>query len=194
LMVCAALSAGFDYLYPVRFLAVAAALLWFRRQYAGWSWSWSWTAVGIGIVVFVAWLALETTYQGLADVGSFAQVLENMPSGWAALWLICRVLGSVVTVPLAEELAFRGFLTRRLQRIDFQEVPAGSFTWMSFLVSSVLFGLLHDRWLAGTVAGMLFGVALYRRGQLSDAVLAHATANALIAAYVLIGGTWSLWS
>jgi exosortase E/protease (VPEID-CTERM system) len=194
LMVCAALSAGFDYLYPVRFLAVAAALLWFRREYASWSWTWSWPAVGIGIVVFVAWLALEAIYPGVADENSFAQALENMPRGLAAMWLICRVLGSVVTVPLAEELAFRGFLIRRLQRADFQQVPSASFTWLSFLASSVLFGLLHDRWIAGIMAGMFYALALYRRGRLADAVLAHATTNALIAAYVLVSGSWSLWA
>ena len=194
LMVCAALSAGFDYLYPARFLAVAAALLWFRRDYARWSWSWSWPAVGIGMVAFAVWLVLEQTYQGLADNGLFARSLENMPLGLAALWLTFRVLGSVVTVPIAEELAFRGFLIRRLQRAEFQEVPASSFSWISFLLSSLLFGLLHDRWLAGTCAGMLYALALYRRGQLSDAVLAHATTNTLIAAYVLACGAWSLWS
>jgi hypothetical protein len=30
--------------------------------------------------------------------------------------------------------------------------------------------------------------------QLADAVVAHATSNALIAVYVLVGGAWSLWS
>jgi membrane protease YdiL (CAAX protease family) len=54
--------------------------------------------------------------------------------------------------------------------------------------------LLHGRWLAGTVAGLLFAAALYRRGRLMDAVVAHATANALITAYVLTTGQWSIWS
>ena len=31
------------------------------------------------------------------------------------------------------------------------------------------------------------------RGELSDAVLAHATTNALLAAYVLISGNWGMW-
>jgi hypothetical protein len=40
---------------------------------------------------------------------------------------------------------------------------------------------------------MLYALALSRRGRLSDAVLAHATTNALLAAYVLTTGAWSLW-
>jgi hypothetical protein len=41
---------------------------------------------------------------------------------------------------------------------------------------------------------MGYGLVVYRRGQMSEAVLAHALTNALIAAYVLATGSWSLWS
>ena len=64
------------------------------------------------------------------------------------LWLGFRVIGSVVTVPLAEELAFRGYLTRRLCLSDFQSIPPGRMTWYSFLLSSFLFGALHGRFIA----------------------------------------------
>jgi CAAX prenyl protease-like protein len=102
------------------------------------------------------------------------------------------MVGSVVTVPLAEELAFRGYLTRRLIAADFEDVPLGRFTWLSLLVSLALFGALHGRWLAGTLAGMLYAIALYRRGELADAVVAHATTNGLLTAYVLATGSWVL--
>src|SRR5437773_1568880 len=82
---------------------------------------------------------------------------------------------AIVAAPVAEELAFRGYLTRRLIAADFRSVPLGRFSWLSFVVSSVLFGLMHDRLLAGTLAGMLYALALYRRGELCDPVLAHAT-------------------
>ena len=121
------------------------------------------------------------------------QELANTSPLWAGLWLIFRVIGSVVTVALAEELAFRGYLTRQLIASEFQEVPLGRFTWFSFLLSSALFGALHGRWLAGTLAGMLYALALYRRGKLGDAVVAHATTNAMLAAYVLMTGSWTLW-
>jgi membrane protease YdiL (CAAX protease family) len=57
-----------------------------------------------------------------------------------------------------------------------------------------LFGALHGRWIAGTLAGMLYALAVYRRGELADAVLAHTTSNALIAVYVLVTASWSLWT
>jgi membrane protease YdiL (CAAX protease family) len=48
-------------------------------------------------------------------------------------------------------------------------------------------------WLAGSVAGAFFAVALYRRRRLVDAVVAHATTNALLTAYVIATGSWSSW-
>jgi len=46
-------------------------------------------------------------------------------------------------VPIAEELAFRGYLIRKLVSADFEKVALGHFTWVSFLGSSILFGSLH---------------------------------------------------
>ncbi len=193
-MVTTALSAGtgFDAFYPARLLAVAAALWACRRGYASFHASWSWPAVGIGLVVFVVWMALEPASHGSESRG-LAEGLAQLPGPLAACWLIARVLGSVVTVPIAEELAFRGFLLRRLISADFTTVSPRKFTWLSCLASSILFGLLHQRLLAGSLAGVFYALAVYRKGDLSEAVLAHATTNALIAAYVLTTGSWSLW-
>ena len=78
---------------------------------------------------------------------------------------------------------------------DFQSVPTGAFAWAPWLVSAVLFGALHgSMWVAGTIAGLLFSLALYRRGSLGDAVQAHATTNLLLAIYAFATGHWSVWS
>jgi CAAX prenyl protease-like protein len=194
-MVTGAFTEGFDRAYPLRMAGVLAVLCWYRRDYAAWrpSWSlsWSWGAVGIGAAVFGLWMALEP-----APVGSPAgfDPRRELTPAWAVAWLVARVVGSVLIVPLAEELAFRGYLIRRLISADFREVLPGRLTWVSLAASSVAFGALHGRWLAGTLAGLAYALALHRRGSLGDAVLAHATTNALIAAYVLATATWSLWS
>ncbi len=41
---------------------------------------------------------------------------------------------------------------------------------------------VHQSWFAGTIAGAAFTMAVYHRGRITDAVVAHMTANALIAA------------
>ena len=62
------------------------------------------------------------------------------------------------------------------------------------MISSVVFGALHgERWLAGTLAGIVYALVLVRRGRMGEAVIAHATTNALLAAWVLSTGQWQLW-
>jgi CAAX prenyl protease-like protein len=113
---------------------------------------------------------------------------------WAGIWLAIRVLGYIVTVPVAEELAFRGFAMARLQRVDFQNA-VGNLAMLPWVVSSVLFGAMHgSMWLAGSIAGLLFGLALFRRRSLGDAVQAHATTNLLLVIYAVTTGRWSAWS
>ena len=117
-----------------------------------------------------------------------------MPQPWAAVWLLVRVVGATVTVPIAEELFFRGFVSRRCIAADVDAVPIGAFSWFSCVTSSLVFGLLHgEAWLAGIVAGFLFYAAVRWRGRLGDAVVAHATTNALLAGYVIATGSWADW-
>lgn len=192
-MLTGAFSAGIDWLYPVRVVAAVCVLWAFRRHYSNLGWTLSWRAVAIGCVTFAIWIALVPSEPGGAE--GWPAALQSVPVHWAAAWLALRVVGYTIAVPLVEELAFRGYLIRRLMRADFQHLPLGLFTWSSFLLSSVLFGALHGAfWLAGTVAGMTFALALYQRRALGDAVLAHATTNALIAVYVFATGRWSIWS
>jgi CAAX prenyl protease-like protein len=109
-------------------------------------------------------------------------------------WIAARSLAAVVTVPLAEELAFRGFLYRRLISADFEAVSFRRFSWLALVLSSIAFGLLHgDRWFAGAVAGLAYGGVMIRRGRIGNAVVAHGMTNALIAVDVIAFQHWHLW-
>jgi membrane protease YdiL (CAAX protease family) len=62
------------------------------------------------------------------------------------------------------------------------------------LISAIAFGVAHGTlWLPGIIAGLAYGLILMRRGRMGEAVAAHATTNALIAAGVLAGNQWQLW-
>lgn len=191
-MLTGAFTTGFDLLYPLRVGAAGFVLWWCRRAYTELRWSWSWQSFALGLVVFVLWIALVPSGNG--EPSPLRDGLARLSPAWAAFWLIFRIAGATLTVPLAEELAFRGYLLRRLQSPDWDRLPPGHFSWMSLLFSSLLFGVMHGSWLAGTLAGLAYAVAVYRRGNLLDAVLAHATTNALLAGYVLATGAWALWS
>ncbi len=192
-MVTGAFSAGFDWLYPVRVAAVALVIWSCRAAYQAVRWSGSPTAVVIGFLTFVLWVALLPA--DLTAKDGWPAALQSVPTLWAGVWLLVRVFGYVVIAPIAEELAFRGYLTRRLIQSNIDQVPVGTFSWTSFLLTSLIFGAFHGPlWLPGTMAGMAFGLAMYRRRSLGDAVLAHATTNGLIVCYVFATGRWSVWS
>ena len=111
----------------------------------------------------------------------------------AAVWIIGRLLGAVLVVPIVEELAFRGFLLRRIIGSEFETVPYGRWSWPAAIASSLVFAASHQQWVGGFVAGLLYAYTQKRRGLLSDAIVAHAVTNALIAAQVLLASHWSLW-
>ena len=184
---------GFDAVYPVRLL-ITAAVLWFYRDRILLSWKPSWTAVLLGLLGFGVWLALPLGDQSASTDAAFSLGLYGLPHWGQLLWVSSRALGAIVVIPVAEELAFRGYLLRKLIRSDFESVPIGCFTWFSFLTCSILFGTLHARWLAGILAGMIFAVAVYRRGLLSDAIVSHSITNGLLAAYVVTTHQWYLWN
>jgi len=143
--------------------------------------------------VFLLWIALDRIAGAPANTGIVEGLATLSPSARFG-WLTIRTVAATVTVPIAEELAFRGFLLRRLVAADFESVSFQRWTWLAVLGSSVAFGLMHgDRWLAGTVAGILYASAQKWRGSIGDAVVAHGFTNGLIAVWVLWGGHWSLW-
>jgi exosortase E/protease (VPEID-CTERM system) len=191
-MISRSLTSNFEWLYPLRLFSAAVALAFFRRKYASLDWHIDWFGPVTGVIVFVMWIGLDrfTSPGSNAMPAALATALPLTRNAWLA----SRVLAAVVTVPLAEELAFRGFLYRRLISVDFESVSLRRFSWAALLVSSVLFGTLHgSRWFSGVVAGALYALVLVRRGRIGDAVAAHATTNALIAADVLVLHHWNLW-
>jgi exosortase E/protease (VPEID-CTERM system) len=185
-MVSRAASGSFEWLYPLRFFCAAGALWLLRSKYAELNWNFGWSSIVCGSLVFGIWLGLDRIL-GIHPDNAAASALQSLSAPARISWLAFRTLAAVITVPIAEELAFRGFLIRRLVSFDFESLDAQHFTWLSVLISSVAFGLLHgDRWLAGTIAGLLYAAVFLRRGRIGDAVVAHATTNALLAGYALL--------
>jgi exosortase E/protease (VPEID-CTERM system) len=193
-MLTHAFTSGFDLLYPVRVIATAGVLVALRRELPWRTARVCPVAVAIGAVAFAIWMLLAPGAEAASASATARQDPGHLGQPWQALWLLFRLAGSTLTVPIAEELFFRGFVTRRCIDADVDRVPVGAFSWFSFLVSSVSFGLLHgDAWLAGIVAGMLFAAALSRRRRIADAVVAHAATNALLSGYVIATGSWAQW-
>jgi exosortase E/protease (VPEID-CTERM system) len=187
-----AISSGFEWAYPLRFLAAAAVLWHYRAEYRRIDWAFTWRGPTIGVLVFAMWLGLSH-WTGTVN-SSLGASLAAMHPARRIVWLIIRIAAAVLTVPIAEELAFRGFLLRRLVSADVESVAYRAVTPIAILLSSAAFGVMHGRlWLAGIVAGAAYALAVKRTNRLAEAVAAHATTNLLLAIWVLTQGDWGLW-
>jgi exosortase E/protease (VPEID-CTERM system) len=195
-----AASDGFEWMYALRLIAALAVFYAYRRQYRRMDWRFGWLGPAAGVLVFAFWIAIDhwigrdtATGSGVVLTG-VAEGLARLSSGQRVAWIITRTVATVLTVPLAEELAFRGYIARRFMSADVESTPFASLNLFAVLASSLAFGILHGRmWLAGTLAGVVFAVVAKLRGRLGEAVAAHATANLLIALWVIARGDYSLW-
>jgi uncharacterized protein len=170
--------------YPLRFAAMAAAVLAFAKLYRSLDWRPDPRAAAAGLGVGILWIATQPA-AGEADAALEAALAAMGPAAFA-LWAASRILGTALLVPLIEEAFFRGYVLRRL------DTGGALARLLALAVSSGLFALLHDRWLAAFLAGALFGALMLRRGRLADAVLAHGLANAVIAAWALAQDDWAV--
>lgn len=186
-----AMSSGFEIFYPLRLLAGLIALALYRRKLAALDWRWSWRGPAVGLLVFLLWIGGA---HFLAPEAAMPAQLAALSPPLRATWIASRIVAAVLTVPFAEELAYRGYLLRRLSSEDFESVPFESIRWPALAVTAVVFGLAHGAlWLPGIAAGLAFGLVVVRRGSLGEAVAAHAATNALIAVGVLGFDQWQLW-
>jgi exosortase E/protease (VPEID-CTERM system) len=184
---------GFDLLYPARVIAAALTLWHYRRDLRAFIVRMGPFAIVTGAIIFLGWILLAHSCTATVE-STFTAGLNGLSPPARSIWLLFRVIGATITVPIAEELAFRGYVLRKLVADDFNAVGFDRFTWLSFLGSSIVFGALHGEWIAGTLAGMTFALVLYRRGELGDSIVAHAAANTFLSAWVLATGHWCLWS
>ena len=193
--IAGAASAGFEWLYGLRLLAAGGVLYLYRREYRRMDWHFEWLGPVAGVFVFALWiLAAFWMERPAGEHAGVAKGLASLGTVQRMVWITLRVVAATVTVPLAEELAFHGYVARRIIAADVETVRYSRLTLVSILGSAAAFGVLHGRmWLAGMAAGVVFGLVAKIRGRLGDAVIAHAIANGLISVWVLTRGDYSLW-
>lgn len=168
--------------YPLRFAFMAAAVVAFRRGYPALSGAIGGLPIIAGAAVVILWLSAVSTGSPKAT----ADILGPAGQAWSFIWLLLRIGGAVVLVPLIEEMFFRGYL---LSRLDFGGVEGKGF---ALAASSAAFGALHSQiWLAA-VSGLVFGLVALYKGRVADAVAAHAVANAGIVFWALWTDNWSV--
>jgi exosortase E/protease (VPEID-CTERM system) len=181
-VVASALSPHPDLAYPLKALALAAVLAAFRRALRRLDWTPDPLALAAGALVGVGWAATQPPPG--PEAAALAAALAGLGGAAFALWAAVRLLGTVLLVPLAEELFFRGYLLTRLDGGPARRAAA-------IAISSALFALLHGRWIAAAAAGVVFALLALRRGRLADAIAAHVAANLVVALWALARDDWS---
>jgi len=182
----------FNWFYGVTVL-VGAGLMWavwghIRAEIVG-----SPTIAGLicGVGVYALWIAMVPTDP--ERVTLFEETFESAAAPVIIAWIVIRVLGSSIVVPVLEELAFRGGLQRLIARAGAAHLGPVAAMVVAVALSSLAFGLMHADILAATLAGLAYGALAAWRGRIGDAIVAHAVTNFLIAIHVLTLAEWSYW-
>jgi CAAX prenyl protease-like protein len=149
-------------------------------------------AMGLGVAVAVAWIGLDFGWTHIGEPGPGFVPLKA-DGTLDPLLVTLRLFGFVLVVPVMEELFWRSFLMRRVDRKDFLSLDPRATSLAAVAVTSVAFALEHREWLAGALAGFAYGMLYRRTGNLRAAIASHASTNLTIAGWILATGAWTLW-
>lgn len=159
----------------------------------------------VGLVGIFIWILLSNSHLDEAVISLLPAWLQPDPrlgfnpfveidgSFFRWLFLLARLLGLALLVPVVEEIFWRGFLLRWVISADWEEQPIGVFTLRSFLWIVMLFTLAHPEWFAAAIYCIMLNILLYWKKDLWLCIVAHATSNLALGIYVLLTGSWALW-
>ena len=169
--------------YAIKSVIVFALIVYFWKSYKI-KFKLDVISIIAGVVIFFIWVGMENLYPKLYDI-EFRPATDTM--------LLFKLFGFILAAPLIEEIFTRGFLIRFIANNNFEKVPMGKFTLPSFIITVLFFGFSHNRWLVGIIAGILLNFLYYRNKSVFSAIIAHLTANLLLAIYIVYNGLWHLW-
>jgi len=184
--------------YAARTVIVGAMLVAWWPRYTAVRWSFWWLGLVVGIIGVVQWVGMQIWLQNYfsyfkptADVFDPTRALS--PS-WLYPFLVVRIAGATLVVPVMEELFWRDYLWRLIISPNFRIVRVGEWSLRALLIVSIAFSTVHGNWwLTAIVWAMLIALLLVYTKSLGACIVAHAVTNLLLAIYVLQTRDWSFW-
>ena len=185
------------WLYGIKSGLAALALIWLwarfeelqqlPRRIGGWV-----LAIAVGLGIFFIWIKLTQSWTLL---GEMHMGFNPHQADGRMDWLLAgiRLTGSALVVPIMEELFWRSFIMRWVDKSDFLSVDPREVSQRGLFISSALFALEHNQWLAGFLAGYAYGWLYRKTGNIWLSILAHAVTNGSLGAWVLYTGNWQFW-
>lgn len=166
-------------------------------------------AIAVGTGVCLVWIGPELPWiyhyprlndlylrYGVRPLGIITGAEAIHPSapeicGWPLA--LVRLAGSSLVIAAAEEFFWRGFIYRWMINRSFLAVPERPIHAGFFVLTAILFGMEHDRWLVGILAGLAYGALYLRTRDITAAVVAHMATNFLLGLYVLAFAAYQFW-
>lgn len=186
------------WLYAASVVIVSGALIWFWRRYqelgrgSGLSiphWALS---IVVGVVVFQLWINLTEPWMMLGEAtAGFVPVDENGELIWSLV--VFRWVGAALMVPIMEELFWRSYLMRWIDKPEFEQVDPGSVTAKAIVLSTVVFTLAHTQWLGAVIAGLAYAWLYRYTRSLWAPIIAHMVTNGVLGVWVVLHGNWQFW-
>lgn len=191
-----ALHASPKWSYVIRIGVVSALLIYFWRDYIELKSKpvpadFLYAAIAGGIV-FMIWIFPYPDWLGGGDQSLFNPYAgESDLSAW--VWASMRLTGAALIVPVMEELFWRSYVMRWFDKADFLSVSPARVSGYAYVGSACLFALEHHLWLAGLIAGLVYGELYKTYKNLWVPIAAHAVTNGLLGGWVLWSHQWSYW-
>ena len=187
-------AAGLRWLYGVKIAAVLLVLAFCWRHYTdlqqGITPRAAVLASVVGGLVFALWIGLSAGWMVVGSPAGFDPT-ANGRLDWPMV--LTRIAGAALVVPLMEELFWRSFLLRWIAASDFESIDPSQIRVKSVVITALLFGVEHNLWLAGIVAGLAYSALYMRHRTIWSPILAHAVTNGLLGAWVVATGNWTFW-
>jgi len=149
-------------------------------------------SVAVGLMVFGLWIHLDAPWMTLGEAtANFEPLSADGRIDWRLVAV--RWIGAALLVPVMEELFWRSFLMRWIERPDFVTVDPRQVGIRAVVVSTFVFVLAHPLWLAAALAGLAYAGLYIRSGKLWASVIAHAVTNGTLGIWVVCTRQWQFW-
>lgn len=186
------------WLYAASVVIVSGSLIWFWRRYqelgrgSGLSLpNWA-LSIAVGVVVFALWISLTEPWMMLGEAtAGFVPVDESGELIWSLV--IFRWVGAALMVPIMEELFWRSYLMRWIDKPDFEQVDPGTVSAKAIVLSTVVFTLAHTQWLGAVIAGLAYAWLYRHTRSLWAPIIAHMVTNGVLGVWVVMHGHWQFW-
>jgi hypothetical protein len=186
------------WVYALGVVIVGGALWWFRHEYGELAAQLRpdrrelALALAVGVTVFALWITLDAPWM---TIGSPTASFLPVDGAGAIDWPLVAVrwIGAALLVPVMEELFWRSFLMRWIDRPSFETVVPQRVSAKAVVLSTFVFTLAHTLWLAAVVAGLAYAWLYLRTGKLWVPIVAHAVTNGVLGVWVVATRNWQFW-